>query len=86
MPKENILEVFKNLNASKFAKEKMGKSQSWLAHKINGTDSKGGFDASEYKMLSKGLRDLISDLEAAAQYCDEQAEDKSLLINILKDE
>jgi hypothetical protein len=82
MPNELLLEAFKFLNASKIATEKMSKSKSWLAHKMVGTDSKGGFDAAEYLKLADIFEGLSKDFQTHSAEFRKQAEDKSLLINM----
>lgn len=59
------------VNVSKLAKQYFGKSQSWLAQKINGYSVYGksrAFTNEEYAALSQALRDIARRLD---QYADE---------------
>lgn len=43
-----------------------GKSASWLYHKLDGIDSRGGFTPEETDKLRASLRDLAARINAAA--------------------
>lgn len=68
-----FLELGGMVNVSKFAKEYMGKSQSWFAQRVNGYDvnhKKARFTAEEYAGISAGFRSLAARLTEYADAID----------------
>ena len=83
---EKFKEALKFLNASKLSPYYFGISQSLWSKKVKGVDSKKGFDNAEMLRIANGLDEFIELLKNTSEQLKNEAIDKSLLINILKDE
>ena len=68
-----FVELDSLLNKSQIANQYFGKSQSWLAQRINGCtvkDKTAAFTEQEYHQLAESLRDIARRLQAHADEID----------------
>ncbi len=64
--KQLMWDIIVDISWANLSKNYFGKSRTWLYHKLNGTDSKGGFTEEEQLKLKSALKDLANRINACA--------------------
>lgn len=64
--KSKLRDIILDISVANLSKKYFGKSRSWLHHKLDGTDSKGGLTAEETETLKLSLKDLAKRIDECA--------------------
>ncbi len=64
--KSQLWDIIVDVSWSNISKRYFGKSRSWLHHKLDGTDSKGGLTEAERQTLKEALQDLSKRIDICA--------------------
>lgn len=65
--KTKMWDIIVDISLANLSKNYFGKSRTWLHHKLNGTDSKGGFTTEEKNDLKLALQDLATRINTCAE-------------------
>lgn len=65
--KKLLWDIIVDVSWANISKRYFGKSRSWLHHKLDGTDSKGGFTEEERETLKEALNDLSHRIKMCAE-------------------
>ncbi len=60
-------DIIVDISWANLSKKYFGKSRTWLYHKLDGTDSNGGFTDNEQKELKAALNDLAGRIAICAE-------------------
>mgnify|MGYP001067729277 CR=1 FL=1 len=64
--KQTLNDIIVDVSWANISKRYFGKSRSWLHHKLQGTDSQGGFTDEEQQDLKLALKDLAKRINHCA--------------------
>ena len=64
--KTALWDIIVDVSWANVSKKYFGKSRSWLHHKLQGTDSNGGFTDNEKQQLKESLHDLANRINTCA--------------------